>query len=337
MNAAVRNIAVGLTVLVALIVLGGLIVLFGGRPQALESTYQVRIQFPDAGPIDTGSEVRVSGVTVGQVSRVRPMNNFRDGVMVYADIKQGFDIPRDSEATIQPRVLGIGKPTIDIRVHENAGPEMISKDGKAMLAGVVLTGFEGMFPEEAKERLARVAQAIEEMLGTSDSRGATTQPDKPSIRRLMTGLNELLAHVNGIMGDEGSDIRATLQNLSAASADIRASAAHLTQFMEQAKGLPGHLDRTLGQADQTLQTARDEMTRLRTDMSDSLTKLAATLDRANKLIDAVSHGRGTAAKLVNDPRLFDELVLTVDRMNQTLAQLQELLKIWASRGVQLKM
>jgi phospholipid/cholesterol/gamma-HCH transport system substrate-binding protein len=58
-------------------------------------------------------------------------------------------------------------------------------------------------------------------------------------------------------------------------------------------------------------------------LSENSDRLNATMINLQQITDKVNHGEGTIGKLVNDPRLHDELLAAVDEIQATAAQAKE--------------
>jgi len=75
MKERTRNLLVGLTVMVALVVMGGMILVFQELPGFLQMGYRVKLRFPGASGITEGSDVLLAGRRIGRVTHVE----FTDG------------------------------------------------------------------------------------------------------------------------------------------------------------------------------------------------------------------------------------------------------------------
>ena len=71
MTERARNIAVGATAVVALCGVGYMILLFGDTPVFARTGYYITIDLPGTGTIDKGADVRMNGIRIGAVTKVR--------------------------------------------------------------------------------------------------------------------------------------------------------------------------------------------------------------------------------------------------------------------------
>jgi len=58
-------------------------------------------------------------------------------------------------------------------------------------------------------------------------------------------------------------------------------------------------------------------------ITENTARLNATMTNLQEITDKVNHGDGTLGKLVNDPKLHDDLIATVDEIKATAAQAKE--------------
>jgi ABC-type transporter Mla subunit MlaD len=109
-----KNILVGVTVLVASILLGWMILRFSEAPLRLFMKPQMPIQFlaSEAEGISEGSPVLYLGVNVGRVVDVRRSPN-QTNVIIYAVVDQDPPLPGNVEAVIRTQLIG-GGATINL-------------------------------------------------------------------------------------------------------------------------------------------------------------------------------------------------------------------------------
>src|SRR5262245_28494298 len=102
---------IGLFVLRALILLAGLITLFGGFPDLFRKYDKLTVRFTDAPGVQPGTPVRLSGIRIGQVKRVELDKNTGD-VIVHIIVDREYPLYGDDQATLVSGVLG-GETSID--------------------------------------------------------------------------------------------------------------------------------------------------------------------------------------------------------------------------------
>ena len=104
-----HNILVGLTVLVGLGLLGGMILWFAGMPEALRGGYQVHIHMPDSGGAKAGDSATLRGLPVGKLTNVAFVSSDPTmGVDLTLHIDNGINLPVGTKAYISQGLLGGG-------------------------------------------------------------------------------------------------------------------------------------------------------------------------------------------------------------------------------------
>src|SRR5262249_46993772 len=142
------RLRLGLFVLVALLLLGGLIALFGGAPSWFLKRNDYTIIFNDAPGISPGTPIRKSGVKVGEVGSIT-LDDATGEVHVQARLDPKFR-PRTSEEPVIGRGLLAAETSIDFVPKEAAKP----KAGEPIVPGSVMRG---VSPVTARQLLAQAA------------------------------------------------------------------------------------------------------------------------------------------------------------------------------------
>ena len=90
-----RNVAVGLTVIVALLLLGSMIVLFTGLPTVFQRGYTIQILLPSKAETSIGDDVHLAGMEVGKVTKIyfTDQDDPHEGVTLEARINKTSRCP----------------------------------------------------------------------------------------------------------------------------------------------------------------------------------------------------------------------------------------------------
>src|SRR5205814_10274985 len=84
----------------------------------------------------------------------------------------------------------------------------------------------------------------------------------------------------------------------------------------------------------TAQTRVDEIARL---LGDRLVQISKTLENFESITRKINEGKGTAAALLNDPSLYENLLDVSKEMKLTIADLKRLVEQWEQEGVPFKL
>ena len=362
MKERTRNVSVGVTVIVALAMLAGMILLFAGLPEAFQTGYTVRMQSTSAHDLHEGDPVYLSGMRVGRVIRIA-FSDPRDpgrGVTITARIEGDINLPGDAKAVVFTRGF-VGSPYLAI---VGGGPERLDAagqplrflppDGSAVIAVHHDRG--GMFPAEFTDaigNLAKLAGKIDSLLGPAPGEAPTTTPatgpaePPPGLRGAIVRLNRTLDALHTVVGDADNqaNIHASLANLAEATAKasatmdaLKAMAGEISTQARQAADRAGEaiegVSTSLTKTSDTARRRIDELAERVGRSADSLSTLMATL---NKFATKLQSGEGTGAKLANDPKLYNNLVEAAAEMTKLMADLRELVDTWKRSGVELKL
>ncbi len=342
MNETRRNVIVGIFVLLGLVALGIMIVLFGEAPQVFTPSYTVTVNFPSAGPVHQADPVLMNGLQVGQVRAIEPMADIRKGVRVICSINAKYTIPVDAQPLIKEQTIALGKPAVRIDVGPENSATMLPVDGSAVLDGYVASGIEELIPRETMKglenagesltnlakALAPVARDLHELFKPLSAKtiDQATGPNKPlaNISTIVQRFDKSLKSVNRIMADPKNR-----KNLSAIITNFHTISEQGLTLSEKLLSLTDRLEHLTGSAD-------DKLSRISTALLDNSGKLNKLLTRLDQAAYRVYAGKGSVAKMLNDPELYDSLVFTTKRLTATLDDLHKLIQRWQTKGVKLE-
>ena len=72
-------------------------------------------------------------------------------------------------------------------------------------------------------------------------------------------------------------------------------------------------------------------------MGDRLVQIAKTIDQFESITRKINEGNGTAAMLLNDPVLYENLLDVSKEMKLTVTDLKRLVEQWEQEGVPFKL
>ena len=71
-------------------------------------------------------------------------------------------------------------------------------------------------------------------------------------------------------------------------------------------------------------------------ITDDAAKLAMLFDNMNQVVNEVKSGRGTIGRMIQDQRLYESLLVTSDKLQLLVMEMQDLVSQWKSDGVKFK-
>jgi phospholipid/cholesterol/gamma-HCH transport system substrate-binding protein len=328
MNAYRRNVMIGATVLGSLIVLIWMLVKFGGdvlKPFAPPSI-KVSLKTSRADGVAIGSQVYYRGVAVGKVIDVNRLSD-NVSVEIIAEVESIPPLPENVEAHIRQTNLLGGNTGIALEVPEGETPAGQLKSGTALKTMYVgLDVLPRQFASLAEE-LRLTAKQFRE----SNIVGGLDQ----QIKKVGSTLDSMQTLLDDPKMRE--DLKQSIANFRTASEKATTVATNAEKFTADLPELSKKASGTIDKANTTLDTTTKHVDTLAKSVSERLSQVATTLDSLNSIVAKIDKGDGTAAKLINDPKMYQNLLETTDQLNTSSAALKRLLEQWEQEGVSLKL
>jgi phospholipid/cholesterol/gamma-HCH transport system substrate-binding protein len=318
------QLKVGIVAAAAMVVLAVLIFLLTGKGGIFQRNETVRTYMQDASGMAESAPVRLNGILVGTVQRIR-ISGERDperAVEFDLSIQETFlkDIPDDSTTEISAANL-LGDKFINISKGRSPNP---------VKPGAELRSLQGQDIPELMAQSANLLATLQDISKRADAMLADIDAGKGNIGKLLKD-EELYRRLNGIAAEGQqllADIRGGQGTLSKLLYDdslyqeIRAPIKRLDAMLEglqNGQGTAGKLLKDPEVYDEARQTLA-EMRRLTQDLNagkgtagkllkdDQLYKqfnqLAAKLDST---IDRINSGQGTMGQLLVNPQLYEAM------------------------------
>jgi phospholipid/cholesterol/gamma-HCH transport system substrate-binding protein len=309
-----REVRVGLLVVVAVGVLIFLILNASGDISPFSKKIHLRAQFANADGLRRGSEVRLAGVRIGKVDDVRllpPSDNPN------AKVEAAFSI--DSEID--------GRPATDL----------IRNDSTASLASPSILGSEKIInvtPGTAiGEQVKDNALLPQGQAGGSYEQLAASGNDlMQQLNKLSAQFTDISAKINQGQGSIGRFVNdeAFYNNLNSTVRDVNG----LIRQIQTGQGSAGRfvndpaLYNNLNNVSQSLQSIAGDLQRgrgtagklltddaLYNDARGSIARFNRSVDEINLIVADLRQGRGTAGKLLTDDAIYNDARSAIARFN----------------------
>ncbi len=301
MTERARNLAVGLTVLIGLALLAVLMIAFAGLPEAFQAGNKIHMLFEQTYDIEPGDSVYLRGKDVGVVTEVDfTEGDLRKGVTISARIDSDIRLPRNIQARVYTKGL-VGKGYLSLLP-------------------------EGDIPADAPDEFYAANETIT-LQGMHDSSAGLLPPPLlqafEDFGKLAKNLNELITPEEETAGTQPAGSQPTTQPMPAG---LKGTVARLNRTLDTMNGFFAKGDTSL--------TAADELIRqLILDAQD----VSKVLHSLQKTVDTLNEGEGTAGKLLNDPKLYDNLVHVTEQMDEMIKDFRRLAKTWETQGMGVKL
>lgn len=308
------ELLVGLFLLIGLLLLGGLILQFGRVNEAFKDTYSLRVAFPNANGIKTGSPVMLGGSKVGRVQKTPELNDTFDGVIITLEIYGDVEIPADAQIAVGSAGL-MGDALIEITPSGEPTREFIAHDFPEIIQGKKATGL-----GELQDTAHQVGKKVDVVL--DDVRDAL-KPLRESLKKLnetamseetLGDFKESVEHLNNtmkrlddtVLGEENAKaLGSALKNLGEATDSFKDAA-------KTAKSAVEKVDKSLEKLDPALEKLDSVMT----NADEALVAIKGGADNFSTTMKKLRDGEGLLGALMEDPDLkadFKDLIANLKR------------------------
>ncbi|HXI23862.1 MAG TPA: MlaD family protein [Pyrinomonadaceae bacterium] len=285
-NIGLSELRVGLLVFIALAVLIVLILNASGELNPFKGHLHLRARFADANGLRDGSEVRLAGVRIGKVDRIRLLS------------------PSEVGTAANPQKIEVFL-TIDNKIDGVPATDRIRSDSTAQQAAPSLLGSEMIVNITPGTPLGQAVKENDLLPSTASSTMsdlATQGTDlAQKLSKLSDQLNEVVKNVRDGKGTVGRlfNDESLYNNLNATIAD----AEELARQIKTGKGSAGKF-------------IYDEA------LYNNANDIAVNL---KKLSDDINNGRGTAGKLITSDEMYNKVNHIADRVNHSMDQIDQII------------
>jgi len=350
-----RDIIVGLTGIAGAAGIAFLTLIFGYAPGWLQDGYNVTLTMPHASGLQAGSRVRMSGKDIGRIDSVALRGPPAWGVIVAAKIDTLYDVPVAVLIGVESPILG-GSPALSLEPRRgktgNAAAFLV-KDGSARLEITdEIPSLASRFAAELRSALKATVTDLRAELGRAQG----------NLDRLADAWVAVAEHLSALLEPrtpamvDAADTGGLVGNLSTvlARADERLAELQLVldgiavwvndpTLREQVRALAANANQLAGK----LEHGVDRVTEIAQGTADSFDTLVAALVEvsdelsqaitgARTVLARVTDGKGTAARLLNDPAAYESMQDAFERLGLALEEMRMLVEKWQREGLPVK-
>lgn len=261
-----------------------------------ESSTDVYAVFRKVEALNISDPVRINGLQVGKVARIKETDPELTGVLVTIQLTKDVKIPDNSYAVINANPLG--STTLNI-VKGNSNSFVDEGDTLATVtaAGLLdeLKGTLNPTLDNVNNAIISLDSLVEVVGGTFDVR------TRQNMQQLVANLNASTASLNSMLSVQGS-VGRTMQNMNAITANLNANKDTINRILASMEKFSQNLSQL--------------------EMNETLKKLQATADNLNGTLSKMNSGDGTLGLLMNDKKLYNNLNATANSLNILLQDLR---------------
>jgi phospholipid/cholesterol/gamma-HCH transport system substrate-binding protein len=323
------ELKIGIMAVVALLIAAALIVALGGEGGFFWERYNLRVKFSNAGGVQQGSPVRVSGVTVGSVTDIEFI-----GSEVHMELELHDDMQErvrtTSRATIGSVSL-LGEGAVDINASTTGQPipawgYVPSDAPPPQLADVTAQANRGIAEITALMQDIRAGKGTVGKLMTDEQLYVELRQFISASRDVTEGLTKGKGTLGQLLNNPESarQLEVSLKNLTAITDKINTGQGSLGQLMNDpalAKNL-NEVTANFSSLSASLNKGEGTMGQLM--KNDALYKrLDAVTGNLEKLTASLNQGQGTMGQLMQDKQLYDNMNRTIVEMQQLLTDIRK--------------
>jgi phospholipid/cholesterol/gamma-HCH transport system substrate-binding protein len=253
--------------------------------------------FPKVDGLSTSDAIRMNGLQIGNVTEMEEGDQDMTNVVVGFHLTRDINIPDDSYAIINANPLG----ATSVNIVKGKSSTFIENGDT--LRTVVAAGM----IEDLKQSLTPVMDNVTGTLTSVDSLveqlGLVLDPTtRQHLQATMANLAAATKQLNELLDTKHGALASTLQNVSSITGNLQKQNDSINKVISNA-----------GMVTQKLAAL---------DLEKTITKVQSTLDNLNTTLQQINSGQGTAGKLVNDPKLYQNLNSTANSLNILLQDLR---------------
>lgn len=345
MNEMKRNFLVGLFMILGLGALGYLLVLFGEAPAWLGGAeWTLRIRMDDIAGVDEGTPVYLNGIKIGRIDDMAfvSMTAPDEGVEIFAKIDDEYSVPSGAVAQCIAPALGVGRGRVDI-IARGAG---VPVEHGGRIEGVNINPLDKILPDTLvssvegtvvkvgnfAETLTPVAEDLHDLLKRSPI--PTPEEAAQSVSNLYTlvqRFDKVLASLDAIIGDPElkSGLLDAVENVRRMTADGRAA---MTDFRDTSANLKIDASRLADRLESTVDNFDRQVTRVADSAVPLLDEAARTSANLRVMTAKILAGEGTLGLLLTDERLYEVMVLSLERAKDAIDSARRLFERFEKSG-----
>ena len=338
---------VGVVVILAVMIMGILIFLFG---EGWTPQYAIILRPTTAPSVTRNTPVRKNGILIGRVAKVETADR---GVVLKMNIKRDEKLFQDDVAQIGTESF-LGDAVIDIlpgasEVHGaqlGPGDEMLNvrvKPNPLEVVNVVID-LKGKVSDtmdsiqqagervnEAAQGISKVTSKFQEALGDENS---DLKVILENVRKLSETANTALTSLNSVMqkfddfaNDESfkGELKETIKGLPAFFNDAKATMAEAREAINKFGAVGDRADVNLANLEDFTKALGSEGPAIVSQLKSSMEGIDRLVKNVDDFSRAINSGEGTLGRIIKDPSLYENLNATLENARDVSYRLKPLM------------
>jgi len=262
---------------------------------SIDSEYRFSVIFENGMGVQTGSDVKMIGQQIGQVSNVRILDG-RNGVVVELSIndKLGIFIPNNSTFQVKTSIFG----ETHVQINPGEGTNYIE-------TGELLTG-------EIPTEVYDIDPVVKDLSAFSRQLSSTlTDKEVKALQSIINNADSLLYETKNSL-KISSEINKIVNNLEVFSSELKSLSLNLGEEFDPKLAKIDNIINELNEFSSELGPA-----------SEGLKSFEQSMTTLQLLINDLNDGKGSLGKLLKDESLYDNLNEVVDNTNELILDVKD--------------
>ena len=284
---------------IGLFVSGGIVLFLSAilylTDDSIDTEYKFSVIFENGMGVQSGSDVKMIGQQIGQVSNVRILDG-RNGVVVELSIndKLGIFIPNNSTFQVKTSIFG----ETHVQINPGEGTNYIE-------TGELLTG-------EIPTEVYDIDPVVKDLSAFSRQLSSTlTDKEVKALQSIINNADSLLYETKNSL-QISAEINKIIYNLENFSSDLKSIGS----------SIENDLDPKLTKIDGILDQIQSFSNQLEPAYK-GLKSFEKSMTNLQLLIDDLNNGKGSLGKLLKDDSLYDNLNEVVDNTNELINDVKD--------------
>jgi phospholipid/cholesterol/gamma-HCH transport system substrate-binding protein len=254
-------------------------------------------KYTDTKGLIVSNPVYVNGFQVGTVFEIENIKDNLSEIAVAIKLNELYKIPSNSIATIQENPLGTNSISI---VLGNAPTNLKNEDTIKTAPATSLLGdfMNTLSPlgEQIKGTISSLELVLKNVNKVLDDQNKTNiQTILDNLAETTKNLNASMGAIQGMLDKQNGSIAQSFDNINSISKNLADNNKKVTNIINN--------------LDSTTQDLKDA------DLKKTIVALQNAINGITLSLQKINSGNGTAAKLMNDPKIYQDLQQTIESIN----------------------
>jgi phospholipid/cholesterol/gamma-HCH transport system substrate-binding protein len=272
--------------------------------------------------MQTGTQVRIHGVEVGNVASIELLPDAEKKVLVTLELQRGVNIPKNTKAVIVSTGFMGGK-AVNLMYDNPCEGDGCAKSGD-FIAGEtygLLTSMVGednlrAYVDIIEEGLKEVFDVINEELLKDETKSPLAATIK-ELQRTLVNLTSATAQLDVLLKKSSGNIDGTLANLNSVTGELNAKKGEIAGIVDNANAITAQLK----EAD--LKKTILEVQAAVADLQKTLKTADKALGGMSTTVESLNSGQGSIGKLLKDDKLYDDIKRLSSSADSLLSDFQD--------------